>query len=454
MWNNLLKNRSCTILISSGDQLFRRRFTLRTFRLYQTYATCILAVFALITIGLSYMTGYNHYLQSKIKQYEDHISMQETAIDILNNENHRIQSDLWETARALDVSVSEQHNDGSHSNKVDLLNTDLSVLGSKLNTVSNHLLSDGSHLSHLAVQTEMSLMERDITFIESRIQRLSMVTENSSHRMLEEMQESTDHLTGLKEVFRNVKSSMKQYSLESRKYLKGHQFGVPCSIDMQHKIMDSTHQLAGELNRMSTIVSLISKLSSDHLKTLSINEDDIVENVRDYKAAAKKLEESLLSYYRLPLGHPLPYDISSSFGMRRDPFTNETRRHNGVDFAAPGGTEIHVPADGTVTHAERRGAFGLFVQVDHENGYVSRYAHLSSKAVTKGDSLIKGDLVGQVGTTGRSTGNHLHYEILFGNDHLNPKPFVESMVRTIDCNRFENALSKYMKGNVIVSQKS
>jgi murein DD-endopeptidase MepM/ murein hydrolase activator NlpD len=112
--------------------------------------------------------------------------------------------------------------------------------------------------------------------------------------------------------------------------------------------------------------------------------------------------------------------ISSEFGNRSDPFTGQNRFHSGADIAAPLGTRIYAAADGEVTFAGQHGGYGETVIIDHGDTYETLYAHLNSIDVSVGDQVGKGEEIGGMGTTGRSTGVHLHYEIIRNGEHINP----------------------------------
>lgn len=118
--------------------------------------------------------------------------------------------------------------------------------------------------------------------------------------------------------------------------------------------------------------------------------------------------------------------LSSAYGMRVHPVTGRLARHNGIDIPAPHGTPIYATADGIVGRAQRLGGYGLYVEVEHGNGIQTRFGHMSSYIVTSGQRVKKGDILGYVGSTGRSTGNHLHYEVRIAGTPVNPIPFVES----------------------------
>lgn len=128
-----------------------------------------------------------------------------------------------------------------------------------------------------------------------------------------------------------------------------------------------------------------------------------------------------------PFDRPVQnYYISSRFGSRSDPMTRRRAMHYGVDMAGWWKSPIHVTADGVVTKAGRNGAYGNFVEVDHGNGFRTRYGHLRSIKVNIGDRLERGAVVGVMGSTGRSTGTHLHYEIWFADRPLDPIKFFEA----------------------------
>ena len=112
--------------------------------------------------------------------------------------------------------------------------------------------------------------------------------------------------------------------------------------------------------------------------------------------------------------------ISSGFGTRVHPITGATRHHDGIDIAVPYGTPVQASADGRVVRAGTVSGYGLVVDIEHGAGLVTRYAHLSRIAVTQGQSIERGTLVGNVGTTGLTTGPHLHYEVRMNGRAVDP----------------------------------
>jgi len=117
--------------------------------------------------------------------------------------------------------------------------------------------------------------------------------------------------------------------------------------------------------------------------------------------------------------------FSSNFGWRLDPFTGEKSFHEGIDFPAEVGTPIEAAASGKVVYAEVHPAYGKMLEIDHGNGLVTRYAHCSSLSVKEGDLVVRGQRVGTVGSTGRSTGPHLHFEVRLNGAPQNPARFLQ-----------------------------
>ncbi len=136
------------------------------------------------------------------------------------------------------------------------------------------------------------------------------------------------------------------------------------------------------------------------------------------------MREKISAMASLPTAMPLEGVLTSKFGRRKSPFSSKIEFHNGIDIAAPTGTPIVASGDGIVTAISTKGAYGLLVEINHGSGFTTRYAHLSKFAVKKGDKIKRNQLIGYVGSTGRSTGPHLHYEIRVNGVATNPYKFI------------------------------
>lgn len=116
--------------------------------------------------------------------------------------------------------------------------------------------------------------------------------------------------------------------------------------------------------------------------------------------------------------------LSSDYGMRNHPVIGGRRAHKGVDLAGPTGTPIYATADGLVETAKNFSSYGLYVRIEHGARLETRYAHMSRLAVAAGERVKKGDIIGYIGSTGRSTGPHLHYEVRIDGEAVNPIPYM------------------------------
>jgi len=138
-----------------------------------------------------------------------------------------------------------------------------------------------------------------------------------------------------------------------------------------------------------------------------------------------KADKYLNAIRYLPLGKPVIGTISSRFGKRKDPMNHKTAFHTGVDIRGNKGERIYATADGVITKSCRNGGYGNFVVIDHGNGYTTSFAHMQKYMVHKGDKVKRGQLIGLIGNTGRSTGSHLHYEIALNDTPINPYKFMK-----------------------------
>jgi len=147
--------------------------------------------------------------------------------------------------------------------------------------------------------------------------------------------------------------------------------------------------------------------------------DDVVAKLGHYE---KQWQGHLSWLEALPIGSPIQaeFRLTSGFGIRNDPFTGALAMHEGLDFSAEVGTPVLATAPGVVIRSEWDNGYGNVIEIKHAENYVTRYAHLSKRLVTENAHLHRGAVIGNVGSTGRSTGPHLHYEIFQNGRVLNP----------------------------------
>jgi murein DD-endopeptidase MepM/ murein hydrolase activator NlpD len=160
-------------------------------------------------------------------------------------------------------------------------------------------------------------------------------------------------------------------------------------------------------------------------------EDPFVRQLHRIRLSARAVEALQREIDTVPVSRPTTgaADVTSPFGVRLDPFVRQLALHTGVDFRGEPGEPVRAAASGKVVQAERNGGYGLMVEMDHGNGIATRYAHLSAISVSEGAVVEVGTVLGRIGTTGRSTGPHLHYEVRLNGEPVDPQRFLRAGLR-------------------------
>tara|TARA_B100000941_G_scaffold56537_1_gene36840 strand:+ start:12121 stop:13056 length:936 start_codon:yes stop_codon:yes gene_type:complete len=226
----------------------------------------------------------------------------------------------------------------------------------------------------------------------------------------EEIKLLLDNIISIKKRDENLRELLKLPSIDDdiRK------LGVGGGNDSIKNLNDLNYLLPSEfdLNLIKKHIDFVER--SINLEILSYNEiEQKVNNELDY-------------FLHYPAIYPVlegKKSLSSRYGYRRDPFTKKRRFHDGDDFSCKIGVPVIATANGTVKASKRYGSFGNYIEIDHGNGFTTVYAHLSKRLVKKGDKVNRGDKIGNLGNTGRSTAPHLHYEVLYNKKHVNPNKF-------------------------------
>ena len=173
--------------------------------------------------------------------------------------------------------------------------------------------------------------------------------------------------------------------------------------------------------------SITSMGVSDFLKSL----DELSNQLKDRDQQLSVLEDMMMNRNLeaevVPAGRPVNRGwLSSYYGKRTDPFTGRPAHHEGVDFAGKLGSEVVAVAAGVVTYAGKRSGYGDLVEINHGKGYVTRYGHNSEINVKVGETVKKGQVVAKMGTSGRSTGPHVHFEVLYNGRAVNPLKYIHA----------------------------
>lgn len=251
------------------------------------------------------------------------------------------------------------------------------------------------NINPLKKNSEISSLELANYQMEQKLSALQKQLDNSSKRV-EQLAQQQDYAKNLDLVSQIAILGPQQY-IDNRK-------GGPLTLSNK------------QINLESTQVQIDSLLSQAH--------------AFEYQLTA--LEKSATQVARenqsIPTGSPLldKYIVSSPYGYRMDPFTNVSSLHEGIDLSAEANSVILATADGVVTQSGLVGGYGLLIEIKHDTGLMTRYGHASKLLVQMGDKVKKGQIIGLVGSTGRSTGNHLHYEVLFGGQSIDPEKLMKN----------------------------
>ena len=182
------------------------------------------------------------------------------------------------------------------------------------------------------------------------------------------------------------------------------------------------------LDKKSRIIESVLKSVGVDIKVQLSRENTGGQFVSSAEAASDKLimrtDQYLDTIQNIPLGAPVPGVLTSKFGWRKDPINGQRAYHHGVDIRGERGSDVKATADGTVKLSTYAEGDGRYILIDHGNGFVTKYAHLDKSLVKEGDAVSRGQVIGLLGCTGRTTGPHVHYEIHYNDELVNPIRFV------------------------------
>lgn len=194
---------------------------------------------------------------------------------------------------------------------------------------------------------------------------------------------------------------------------------VPAYVDNQSKLEDDITLIKIDIEQKIEAKETVPKNETENVKKSSNSENNTTLEVNKDRLFE---DEKLL----IPSISPITdkYYISSEFGRRFHPLLFRYKFHNGIDLAAPKDTKVYATATGTIIKSGSNGNYGNYILIQHKNGFETAYAHLSTIKVENGAMVKQGQVIGAVGSTGISTGNHLHYEIIKNKKRINPKSYL------------------------------
>ncbi len=331
------------------------------------------------------------------------------------------------------ISVKDRELDETRSAYVDLM-TDFVAIHRNISSMFT-LIEEGQ------AQDELNLnrYKQQAQVVEEKIRRIADSTDWLEEDELEEKTTLRDAL-----LQRDRAVSERNELLQKISVLQSSLEKLEVS---EMEILNQVEKLSEkEMNKIKEAISAINKsmkkqnkyfnplANSKKNNTGGTYEPDVP--VVDNAELSKKMQEVFgkiddVSYYKevmksVPLGKPVwSYWLSSPFGHRSDPFNKKSATHKGVDLASNKGNKIKTMAKGKVIRSGQSSGYGILVEIDHGNGFKTRYAHLNRAYVKKGEYVNQGDTIAEVGSSGRSTGPHLHYEVLYNGTPVDPMAFMK-----------------------------
>ncbi|MEJ2135280.1 MAG: M23 family metallopeptidase [Desulfofustis sp.] len=262
------------------------------------------------------------------------------------------------------------------------------------------------HLNEMVseLQTELSHKEQAATLYEKQIARL----EQSKQVQIESLKKEYEYKLNNQKVYYDLENTNLQLE----------------NVKLMNSAISDLHA------RSEMIESVMTNIGVEIIKSAPESPENsggpfIPVAEPSYDDLLKKVDTYLRTIEYMPLGKPVYGAITSKYGQRTDPLNNKQGFHVGVDIRGKHGTKIRATAAGVVVKAFRNGGYGNYVEIDHGNGYRTAYGHMQSYVVKEGESVTRGQIIGLVGSSGRSLGPHLHYEIRLHRRPVNPAKFMQ-----------------------------
>ncbi len=349
----------------------------------------------------------------------------EAQIAALNEQMENLQTQITGTKDDIDAAIANKKK----------LDSEMNILIQKI-ALTNQLIEE---LSNNIAQKDGEILEREAAYADKYAlfkERLRVTHEEGQITYIELLfgaQSLSDFLSRVDRV-----GAMLEYDTKIMQQLKDEKADLETvRADYQSKKQVQEEYLAqlkadeDELEKKKTeAASYLTKLQKNEstylamLEKMDAEEQKLQADLEKYLKELQEKENSKFVGGKFMWPVPTKYTrVSSPYGGRTSPITGKWEFHNGIDIPASYGVDIYASNSGTVTKAEYHWSYGNYIMVDHGGGYATLYAHCSQILVSKGDKVSRGDVIAKVGSTGSSTGNHLHFSLYESSKHTDPMKF-------------------------------
>lgn len=384
-------------LFSEKEIIFRSSGKAMVFKISSKLQVLILTIFCLIASW----TSYSYYMYNKsgriiLNKDQELVETRDAYVDLMSD-FVAIQKNIDEVLTSMNDNKSKEID--KYKRQAMVVEDKIKQITSEKSWADGKIINDKANINEVILQRDLAAAERDA--LRDQLKQLEKAVQNIKQAELEVFSKvesiASKEIGKIKSAFAKVNGSLRQQGLyfnplanSKKRDAKGGTFIPASAIDLEDDL-------------------IIDKISSIY---------KAVDDLEYYREVAKYV----------PIGKPVwSYWVSSKFGTREDPFNKKAARHKGVDLASRQGNKIKVMAKGKVVRVNHSNkGYGNLVEVDHGNGFKTKYAHMHKIYVKEGDILDINDSVGEVGSTGRSTGPHLHYEILYRGKTVDPMPFIQA----------------------------
>lgn len=368
---------------------------------YKKILICTTFIFTLLFTSV----GYGLDNQSKLKQVQNAIK----EITSKLSQNKEKEKSMSEQIKTLDLNISETEEELGEISK------EVTLTQEKIKEAKNEL-----------ADAEVSIGDKN-DVIDSR---LKVMYKNGNVGYLEVLLSSTSivdlfsNLDMMKKIFDHDMDVLKHLKDErdlidsKKRTLESHESELEVMLQTMERKQKELVVSRGELRRLKSKIQQDSKALEKQIDELNEYADKIAAEIRRKQSGGK--------YTGGEMTWPAPgyTRITSPFGYRIHPILKTKKRHTGIDIGIPSGKNVVAAADGTVIHSNWLGGYGKVIMIDHGGGIVTLYAHNSSLVVGEGTNVKKGDVVSKAGSTGMSTGPHLHFEVRKDGKYVDPIPWV------------------------------
>ena len=312
-------------------------------------------------------------------------------------------------------------------------NIELSAVNSNYEILEKQYnqLKDDIQSSSQALEQRQNYLEQILDVTKVTIGNIKNIITDDKNSTDNNLSDTSDNRT--KNLIRNEKLEKVYSNLKSNEIKQSENIKLIIEdVDSKLAFVKSTLTGAGLIAEelLELAINLPSKTQGGPLIGFKNRLNDTIFDSSEFNELYNKrslLKDLELAITYLPTTTPPEnYYLSSKFGARRDPFTKRWADHKGIDMAGWHKTPIMSGGSGVVVKAEKNGSFGLYVEIDHGNGFISKYGHLSKIKVQKGDKVSDNQIIGLMGSTGRSVSTHLHYEIWFNDKPIDPLKLIKA----------------------------